>query len=54
MINLHHLEMARRYADRVIGMRSGEIVFDGSVDEATDTAIEEVYQRSLTAEDVAP
>lgn len=53
VINLHHLEMARRYADRVIGMRAGEIVFDGSVDEATDTAIEEVYQRSLTAEDVA-
>ncbi len=53
VINLHHLDMARRYADRVIGMRAGEIVFDGTVEEATDAAIEEVYQRSLTAEDVA-
>lgn len=53
IVNLHHLDMARRYADRVIGMRAGEVVFDGTVDEATDTAIEEIYQRSLTAEDVA-
>ena len=54
IVNLHHLEMARRYADRVIGMRGGEVVFDGSVEEATDAAVEEVYQRSLTAEDAAP
>ena len=53
IVNLHHLEMARKYADRVIGVRGGEIVFDGPVEEATDAAIEEVYQRSLTAEDVA-
>ncbi|GAB3190472.1 phosphonate ABC transporter ATP-binding protein [Nesterenkonia suensis] len=51
IVNLHHLEMARRYADRVIGMRGGEVVFDGPVGEATDAAIEAVYQRSLTAED---
>ncbi|MDZ5079142.1 phosphonate ABC transporter ATP-binding protein [Nesterenkonia sp. HG001] len=52
IVNLHHLDMARRYADRVIGMRGGEVVFDGPVEEATDAAIEAVYQRSLTAEDV--
>ena len=54
IVNLHHLEMARKYADRVIGMRGGEVVFDGPVEEATDAAIEEVYQRSLTAGDAAP
>ncbi|MGQ7788371.1 phosphonate ABC transporter ATP-binding protein [Nesterenkonia sp. K-15-9-6] len=54
IVNLHHLDMARRYADRVIGMRGGEVVFDGPVEAATDAAIEGVYQRSLTAEDVAP
>ena len=51
IVNLHHLDMARRYADRVIGMRGGEVVFDGPVAEATDAAVEEIYQRSLTAED---
>ena len=54
IVNLHHLEMARTYADRVIGRRGGEGVFDGPVEEATDAAIEEVYQRSLTAGDAAP
>lgn len=52
IVNMHHLDLARSYADRVIGMRAGEIVFDSPVDEATDDRIEEVYQRSLTAEDV--
>ena len=53
VVNMHHLDLARAYADRVIGMRGGEVVFDGPVAEATDEVIEKVYQRSLTAEDVA-
>ena len=53
IVNLHQLDLARKYADRVIGMRGGEVVFDGPVDEANDAVIEEVYQRSLTADDVA-
>lgn len=53
IVNMHHLDLARSYADRIIGMRAGEVVFDGPVDEATDAVVEEVYQRSLTAEDVA-
>ncbi|GAA1811202.1 phosphonate ABC transporter ATP-binding protein [Nesterenkonia flava] len=53
IVNMHHLDLARSYADRIIGMRAGEVVFDGPVEEATDAVIEEVYQRSLTAEDVA-
>lgn len=52
VVNLHHLEQARRYADRVVGMRAGEVVFDGPVEEATDAAIEEVYQRSLSTDDL--
>lgn len=52
IVNMHHLDLARSYADRIIGMRAGEVVFDGPVAEATDAVIEEVYQRSMTAEDV--
>lgn len=52
IVNMHHLDLARSYADRIIGMRGGEVVFDGSVEEATDEVIEDVYQRSLTAQDV--
>ncbi|WP_366909300.1 phosphonate ABC transporter ATP-binding protein [Nesterenkonia sp.] len=53
IVNMHHLDLARSYADRIIGMRAGSVVFDGPTSEATDAVIEEVYQRSLTAEDVA-
>lgn len=53
VVNMHHLDLARDYADRIIGMRAGRVVFDGLTSEATDEVIEEVYQRSLTAEDIA-
>jgi phosphonate transport system ATP-binding protein len=29
VVSLHNVELAKEYADRVIGMRSGAIVFDG-------------------------
>jgi|LakMenEpi03Aug12_release.lakeMendotaPanAssembly.Ray.scaffolds.fasta_scaffold23571_4 phosphonate transport system ATP-binding protein len=29
VVSLHNVELAKEYADRVIGMRSGEIAFDG-------------------------
>ena len=41
--NLHTLDTARRYCDRVIGMRAGRIVFDGLPGELTTTAAREIY-----------
>ena len=29
ILNIHNVELAKRYADRVIGMSKGEVVFDG-------------------------
>src|SRR5215510_14195368 len=29
IVNIHNVELARRYADRIVGMSKGEIVFDG-------------------------
>ena len=52
VVNMHHLDLARDYADRIIGMRDGEVVFDGPTAEATDAVIQEVYQRPLSQEDV--
>lgn len=52
VVNLHFLDLARRYADRIIGMRAGEVVFDGPAAEADDAVFERIYGRSLTAEDV--
>lgn len=52
VVNLHFLDLARRYCDRLIGLRSGEVVFDGSGAEADEKVFENIYGRSLTAEDV--
>ncbi|MAQ83971.1 MAG: phosphonate ABC transporter ATP-binding protein [Maritimibacter sp.] len=41
--NLHTLDTARRYCDRVIGMRDGRIVFDGEPDALTTTAARDIY-----------
>ena len=52
IVNLHFLDLARRYAHRIIGMRAGTIVFDGPPSEADDAVFEQIYGRSLTADDV--
>ncbi len=51
IVNLHFLDLATAYADRIIGLRSGELVFDGSGAEADATVFENIYGRSLTADD---
>ena len=51
IVNLHFLDLATAYADRIIGLRAGELVFDGSGAEADATVYESIYGRSLTADD---
>ena len=51
IVNLHFLDLATAYADRIIGLRAGELVFDGSGSEADATVFERIYGRSLTADD---
>jgi phosphonate transport system ATP-binding protein len=41
--NLHTLDTARRYCDRVIGMRDGRIVFDGTPGQLTTGAARDIY-----------
>lgn len=51
VVNLHQVELARRFADRVIGMSSGKIVFDGSTQEMTQSALRTIYQREGIEDD---
>ena len=41
--NLHTLDTARRYCDRVIGMRDGRIVFDGTPDQLSTGVARDIY-----------
>jgi phosphonate transport system ATP-binding protein len=52
VVNLHFLDLARTYGERILGMRDGRIVFDGTAGEADDAVFARIYGRSLTSEDV--
>ncbi|ERJ11310.1 phosphonate ABC transporter ATP-binding protein [Haloplasma contractile] len=52
IVNLHFIDMAMEYADRIIGMRDGKVVFDGSAKNVTEATFEEIYGRSIRAEDI--
>lgn len=44
LINIHHVELALQYADRVVGIRAGEIVYDGPVDKVDQQVLDSIYQ----------
>lgn len=44
LINIHHVELALQYADRVVGIRAGEIVYDGPVDKVDRQVLDSIYQ----------
>ena len=48
--NLHSLDLARTYCDRLIGMASGRIVFDGAPATLTEHIARELYD--LEADEV--
>jgi phosphonate transport system ATP-binding protein len=52
IVNLHFLDLARVYGERIIGMRDGSLVYDGTGAAADETVFRNIYGRSLTAEDV--
>ena len=43
LLTIHHVDLALNYCDRVIGVRAGEIVFDGPASSITQEQLDEVY-----------
>ncbi|SFK28167.1 phosphonate transport system ATP-binding protein [Marinilactibacillus piezotolerans] len=43
LINIHHVELALEYADRVIGIRKGEIVYDGKSEDVNQEVLNNIY-----------
>ncbi|MCS4243628.1 phosphonate transport system ATP-binding protein [Rhizobium sp. BIGb0125] len=43
LTNLHTLDTARNYCERIIGMSAGRVVFDGTPSELTAAAVKEIY-----------
>ncbi|WP_342535444.1 phosphonate ABC transporter ATP-binding protein [Lysinibacillus sp. FSL K6-1151] len=46
LINIHHVDLALAYATRVIGVRGGEIVFDGQADEINEETLAFIYHNT--------
>ena len=44
--NLHIIKLAKRYADRIVGMRDGKIVFNDITEKLDDQAIEKIYGKT--------
>jgi len=43
IINIHDVALARAYADRIIGLKDGLLVFDATADALTDEALTRIY-----------
>jgi phosphonate transport system ATP-binding protein len=43
LISLHHVALARRYCERVIALRQGELVFDGPTSALTPGFLRDLY-----------
>lgn len=43
IINIHDVALAQQFADRIVGLRAGEIVFDGKPSELTSEMLTTIY-----------
>jgi len=53
LCNLHFLSLARRYADRVIGLKAGKLIFDGLPEEIDDARFREIYGEEAVQVEIA-
>lgn len=44
LINLHDVNLAKKYCDRIIALKDGKIVYDGEVGDLNDDILRKVYQ----------
>ena len=44
LLNIHHVDLALQYATRVVGIRAGEIVYDGAADQVDQAVLDAIYQ----------
>lgn len=51
LINIHHVELALEYTDRIVGIRGGKIVYDGPSSEVTEEVLNMIYAGKAPEED---
>ncbi len=50
LINIHHVDLALKYATRVVGIREGEIVYDGPAKDVDKDVLSQIYKGKVDAE----
>lgn len=48
--NLHQINMAKKYADQIIGIRKGQLVFDEDADSLSEDVLRTLYDQEITKE----
>ena len=43
LVNLHQVDVALKYSDRIIGVRKGEIIYDGAPEHLSEQTIYDIY-----------
>ncbi len=51
IVNLHFLDLAKEFGDRLIGLKDGELVYDGKISEVNDQDFQNIYGRTIRSSD---
>jgi phosphonate transport system ATP-binding protein len=43
IVNIHNVELARRFSQRIIGLSQGRVIFDGPPEALTDELLNAIY-----------
>jgi phosphonate transport system ATP-binding protein len=50
--NMHHVDLAMKYASRIIGIKAGKIVYDGPTSGVNESTLSQIYGRSLKHDEI--
>jgi phosphonate transport system ATP-binding protein len=54
IINIHDVQLAQMFAERIVGLRLGEVVYDGAPDKLTPEVLTEIYGEEDWTETIRP
>jgi phosphonate transport system ATP-binding protein len=54
VVSLHQVDFARQFADRIIGLKQGTVVFDGPPQALSERQVKDLYQYQTSTEASSP
>ena len=52
IINIHHVDLALKYAQRIVGIQAGKFVYDGKVSDINNDILKKIYGRELSEDEL--